>query len=172
VRTWRRRVGKSRALGGHRVAPAHRVQQEIEVLVARPRRRAHDERRLRAREAERVEEPPAPGSPGLGRQWGESLGRPVTEHGDGLNAPARLQISPECLRHGQVGVGAPAERRLERARERDERMAGSERQREDRPAQVVPVHHQARAAQPGGGERHQEGRDRRRILHQDHVGLA
>ena len=61
-------AGKSRAIDEPRLAAAHRVQQQIEILVARPRRGAHDQRRLRAADAECVEEPPAARVPGFGRQ--------------------------------------------------------------------------------------------------------
>ena len=71
-----------------------------------------------------------------------------------------------------MSVGLAAEHPLVPAREGHERMAGSDAQRQDGPREVVPVDDQARAAQARGGNCYKKGRDRRRILDEDHVGLA
>ena len=71
-----------------------------------------------------------------------------------------------------MGVGPAADDALVPPGQPHGRMAGADAEGQHGPRQVVPVDDEAGAAQPGGDEGDQQGRDGRRILHEDHVRLA
>jgi len=85
---------------------------------------------------------------------------------------AAPQWTRERVRDAQMRIGPASEHALVPAGQRHRGVAGADPEREHRPRQVVPVDDEPGAPQPSRGQDHQEGRDGRRILNQDHVRLA
>ena len=104
------------------------------------------------------------------RQRREEGGRPVVEHAR-VDAPLVAQPRLHRRRHAQVAVEAAREELLVRFRERDEGVALAQPVLQHGVREVVPVEPDDGAPEHPHRPRREQRGDRRRRLHEQHVGL-
>ena len=152
--------------------PHHRFDDDVEILVLGPARRADDEPdRVRA-DAEPREERLAEALTVAAIDRRERRRGTIVQHVGLLHAEAAFEERREAPRHADVGVRAPCVAPLEPARQPHRRMPLAEPQLQHGVAEVVPVDDEADAAAPQREPAHGQRGKRGGILHEHQIGTA